>query len=70
VSDTQRNNEMKHDVYEDKKYNNLFSDGVTRAFGENKCVVTQNNAFLASVLPLNCDPEEAGLVKVGTIDSD
>jgi len=47
----------------------LFSEGVTRAFGENKIVTTDDEVFLASVQPIKCDPEDANLIKVGTLEA-
>lgn len=46
----------------------LYSEGVTRVFGENRSVTTEDEVFLASVQPLLCDPEECNLIKVGTIE--
>lgn len=57
-----------HVVYKDPASNALFSEGITRAFGQNKCVSTKDEVFLASVQPLKCDPEECGLIELGTID--
>lgn len=60
-----------YDVYGSKSGldRGLYSEGVTRHFGENRSVTTETEVFLASVQPLMCDPKETGLVKVGTLVS-
>lgn len=45
----------------------LFSKGITRVFGENKVISCGDNSWLASVMPLKCDPKEVGFDLVGTI---
>ena len=61
---------MKYNVYGNKEGGALFSEGVNRAFGLNKIVRTKDDCFLASVQPLNVNPEECGMVIVGTIEGD
>ena len=56
-----------HKVYKDKD-NCLYSEGVKRVFGENRRVTIGNDVFLVSVMPLMCNPEECGLLEVGTIN--
>jgi hypothetical protein len=43
----------------------LFSDGVERAFGDNRHI--EPAPVMACVLPLRCDPNECGLHMFGTI---
>lgn len=57
----------KYKVYVDK-YDNLYSDGVSRHFGENLSVVEENEVYLSCVMPLKVDPEECGMVEVGYIE--
>lgn len=47
----------------------LFSEGVSRDFGENRSVTTDDEVFLASVQPLKCDPDECNLIKIGTLEA-
>jgi hypothetical protein len=58
----------KHDVYSTDD-NWFFSDGVTRAFGENRHVQLDDGRIVANVVqPLNVDPAECTtLRKVGFI---
>ena len=57
-------------VYGDNE-NWFFSDGVKRAFGENKTIKLLNgNTVFCSVMPLKCDPLVCGLRIVGTIHRD
>jgi hypothetical protein len=52
--------DVKHDVYQAeyiKGSPELFSAGVTRAFGTNKIVFVDGHQIFASVMPLMCDPE-------------
>lgn len=60
----------KHDVYggANSLDSSLYSEGVTRAFGENRLVTTKERTFLASVQPLLCDPDECNLIRIGTIE--
>ena len=66
---------MKYEVYGSKDSGELFSKGVSRAFGENKIVNLKPYALLkdgnvfCSVLPLLCDPEAEGLELVGILDA-
>lgn len=56
------------DVYTDgEKPPTLFSSGVSRAFGENRTVITENGNVFSSIMPLKCDPKEAGLKLFGKI---
>lgn len=58
---------IEHNVYRDEKYGHLYSDGVTRDFGENKTVLTDHGSVFSSIQPLKCDPEKNGLKLFGTI---
>lgn len=57
-----------YDVYGSNDDNCYFSNGIMRDFGQNKMVKLDNkNSILTVVMPLTCNPEECGLIKVGTI---
>ncbi len=62
---------QEHTVWESAKperFRSLFSDGITREFGENKNVVLNSgDIVMAEVQPLRCDPVEFGLVRIGKI---
>ena len=60
---------MKYEVYGHKESAELFSKGVSRAFGENKIVTINNAQVFCSVLPLMCDPEAVGLELVGILEA-
>jgi hypothetical protein len=46
----------------------FYSDGVTRAFGENRMIKTYDfSDVFSSVQPLMCDPKECNLKDIGTI---
>lgn len=56
------------DVYTDgDKSPTLFSSGVTREFGQNCIVLTESGNVFSSIMPLKCDPVEAGLKLFGRI---
>ena len=58
---------MEYEVYGSKDSGELYSKGVSRAFGENKIVSLKDGQVFCSVLPLMCDPEDAGLELVGIL---
>jgi len=60
---------MKYEVYGSKDSGELFSKGVSRAFGENKIVNLKDGNVFCSVLPLLCDPEAEGLELVGILNA-
>ena len=56
-------------VYGIKKLGCLFSEGISREFGSNKLIKTEDgDVFLASVQPLKVDPKDFGMQVVGTIE--
>lgn len=56
------------DVYTDNDQPpTLFSSGVSREFGENCTVFSGGKLMFSSVMPLKCDPLEAGLKLFGKI---
>ena len=62
---------MKHKVFGHKDTGSLFSHGVSRAFGENKMITTDDGfVFLASVQPLKVMPFEYGMVEIGVIETE
>jgi len=60
---------MKADVYGSQADNWLFSAGIMREFGENKIITKNDGTGIFSVVePLKCNPEECGLIVIGTIE--
>ena len=56
------------DVYGSDNDGRLYSSGIVREFGQNKCVtMSAGYKRLAAVQPLVVAPNECGLKKVGTI---
>lgn len=54
-------------VYKDE-YGHLYSDGVTRDFGENRMIKSvEFGDVFSSIQPLKVDPKAHGLKKIGTI---
>lgn len=54
-------------VYECSR-GDLYSDGVTKAFGENRTIKTgEDSAIFASVQPLMVDPKEFNFKIIGEI---
>ena len=54
-------------TYEDGT-TDLFCEAITRPFGNNCSVTTDDEVFLSCVKPLYVDPEEAGMKAIGTIE--
>ena len=61
---------MKEFTVYGNKYNDLFSDGISRSFGTNKIIKTDTGSFFASVLPLMVNPSIFEFEVVGTIEVD
>lgn len=54
---------MTNNVYRSKLDSCLFSDGITREFGENRVIkLTDGGTILACVQPLCVNPQELTLV--------
>ena len=62
-----RMSKVKHDVYQYKANGCLFSDGVTRVFGENRVIHTDHGNIINSVMPLH---DSNGLIKIGYLYSE
>ncbi len=54
-------------TYEDGT-TDLFCEAITRPFGNNCSVTTDDDVFLSCVKPLFVDPNEANMKPIGTLE--
>ena len=57
----------KNNIYRDPVSDSFFCKSVTRVFGENLVVINGSETFISSVMPLNVNPNEFGLLLFGTL---